>query len=67
MLLGYDTVFKARTQLKALHRSGNLVGYKSATFSLFKTVKVELNDALDGDATCGGAFRDASKTDDVGA
>ncbi len=65
MLLGYDSIFKARTQLKDYHHEGVVIAYRSEVFQLFKTVNVEFNDAVQ-DLDRGSAFRERSKTDDVG-
>ena len=65
-MLGYDIVYKPRTQLKDFHHEGVAIGYKNEKFQLFKTVKLELNNCLDEDTTYGLAFKDNCKTDDVG-
>lgn len=66
MLLGYDPVYKERTQLKDFHYEGIIVAYKSELFQLFKTVSIEFNEAIEESTLYGSAFRERSKTDDVG-
>lgn len=66
MLLGYDNVFKQRTQKRDSHTEGVVIAYKRELFQLFKTVSVELNNAADMDTEKGGTFREKCKTDDVG-
>lgn len=65
MLLGYDSIFKKRTELKDFRNEGVAIAYKSDLFQLFKTVNIEFNNAV-GDNDRGSVFRARSITDDVG-
>lgn len=66
MLLGYDSVYCQRTQVKNIHYEGVAICYKRELFQLFKTVSVDFNDSWDFDTTKGGSFQERCKTDDVG-
>jgi hypothetical protein len=64
-LLGYDTVYKQRTQNKSFHYEGVMVAFRRDVFQLFKSLPFELNDAVTNEDR-GRAFMERSKTDDVG-
>lgn len=65
MLLGFDTIFKQRTEVKGFHYEGVLIAFKRHVFKLFKTTTIEFNSAVNDDQR-GKQFRERSKTDDVG-
>eukprot|EP01036_Dinobryon_divergens_P025473 gene25472-34024_t len=65
MLLGYDSVFKKRTEVKDFRNEGVVIAYKSDLFQLFKTVTIEFNQAVQNNDR-GSVFRARSITDDVG-
>ena len=53
MLLGYDSVFKKRTEVKDFRNEGVVIAYKSDLFQLFKTVTIEFNQAVqNNDVSC---------------
>ena len=64
-LLGYDTIYKQRTQTKNFHYEGVLIAFRREVFQMFKSQPFELNGAVLNDDR-GRAFRERSKTDDVG-
>lgn len=64
MLLGYDSIFKQRTEIKDFRSEGVVIAYKNDLFQLFKTCTIELNEAVQ-DNERGSAFRARSITDDV--
>jgi len=66
MVLGYDSVFKKRTQKTELHYEGVAVAYKRDLFQLFKSVPINLNDAQHMDTGMGAGFASRLVTDDVG-
>jgi hypothetical protein len=66
MVLGYDSVFKKRTQKTELHYEGVAVAYKRDLFQLFKSVPINLNDAQHIDTGMGAGFASRLVTDDVG-
>lgn len=63
--LGYDTIYKQRTQTKNFHYEGVLIAFRRDVFQMFKSQPFELNNAVLNDDR-GRAFRERSKTDDVG-
>ncbi|RYH13745.1 hypothetical protein EON65_34920 [archaeon] len=65
MLLGYDAVYKKRTQEKNMHDEGVAIAVRRSRFRIMKTVFVEFNQAVQDDKK-GSVFRDRCKTDDVG-
>mmetsp|Transcript_536 Transcript_536/g.901 ORF Transcript_536/g.901 Transcript_536/m.901 type:complete len:815 (-) Transcript_536:65-2509(-) len=65
MLLGYDTVYKQRTEIKDFRSEGVAIAYKSDKFQLFKTVNIEFNQSVQ-DNERGSIFIARSITDDVG-
>ena len=64
MLLGYDSVFKRKTEFKDLHEEGVVVCYKRDFFQLFKSVEIDFNDVADEDEMPA-ALRDRVINDDV--
>ena len=53
MLLGYDSVFQKRTEVKDFRSEGVVIAYKSDLFQLFKTVTIEFNQAVqNNDVSC---------------
>jgi len=46
MLLGYDSVFKKRTEVKDFRSEGVVIAYKNDLFQLFKTVPIEFNQSV---------------------
>jgi hypothetical protein len=64
-LLGYDTVYKQRTQTKNFHYEGVMIAFRRDVFQLFKSFPFELNNAVMNEDR-GRAFMERSKTDDVG-
>ena len=64
-LLGYDTVYKQRTQTKNFHYEGVLIAFKRDVFQMFKSITFELNNAVMNEDR-GRSFMERSKTDDVG-
>jgi hypothetical protein len=46
MLLGYDSVFKKRTEVKDFRSEGVIIAYKNDLFQLFKTVPIEFNQSV---------------------
>eukprot|EP01038_Epipyxis_sp_PR26KG_P004561 gene4561-6433_t len=70
-ILGYDSVYKNRTCLKDTHNEGVFIAYKRDLFQLFKTIKIEFNDASNESNSKSGdlyssVFKERMKTDDVG-
>lgn len=65
MTLGYDCIFKKRTETKESHDEGVVVGYKRDRFQLFKSIPINFNHAADGEIERGGVYREKCKTDDV--
>ena len=65
-LLGYDTVFKQRTEVKNSHEEGVVIAFKRNLFQLFKTIPIELNDALEELDEDDSDLRMRITTDDVG-
>jgi len=63
-LLDYDTVYKKRTQKNGFHYEGVLIAFRREMFQLFKSLSLELNDAVQDDEQ-GRSFRDRCVTDDV--
>jgi hypothetical protein len=63
--MGYDTVYKQRTQLKNFYYEGVLIAFRRDLFQLFKSKTFELNNAVLNEDR-GRAFKEKSKTDDVG-
>lgn len=63
MNLGYDSIFKLKTQLKDFHNEGVLIAYRRNAFQLFKSITLELNDAIGNER--GSQFKERCKTDDV--
>lgn len=43
--LGYDSIFKQKTEILGIHLDGVCVAYKRNLFQLFKTSTIEFNDA----------------------
>jgi hypothetical protein len=64
-MMGYDTVYKQRTQTKSFHYEGVLIAFRRDVFQLFKSQPFELNNAVMNEDR-GRAFMERSKTDDVG-
>jgi hypothetical protein len=64
MLLGYDVLYKKRTQVKEYRSEGVLIGFKRNRFQLIRSVEVELNDAVK-DTSQGTNFRERCQSDDV--
>lgn len=65
MSMGYDMVFKRRTQVKEYCNEGVLTAFRRDRFQLFRTVEIEFNDAVTDDSQ-GTTFRERCQTDDVG-
>lgn len=65
MVLGYDSVFKKRTQTRDQHYEGVAIAYKRDLFQLFKSVPVNLNDAHTMDTGMGSGMSERLVTDDV--
>jgi hypothetical protein len=60
--LGYDAVWKQRTQEEFEHRDGVIVAYKRELFQLYKTLPIELNRSADDKPA---NIRKQCRTDDV--
>ena len=67
MLIGYDSVYKKRTQKLDAHYEGVLVAYKRDKLQLFKSVALDLNKAKKfcNSSEMGSAFKERLLTDDV--
>lgn len=65
MGMGYDMVFKQRTQEKEYRNEGVLIAFKRDRFQLCRTVALEMNNAILDDSK-GSTFRERCRTDDVG-
>ena len=65
MLLGYDSVFKQRTQTKDTYDEGCVVAYKRSKYQLFKTVNLEFNDSAHGELNMKTTMKEKCRTDDV--
>jgi len=66
MLIGYDSVYKKRTQKREAHYEGVLVAYKRNGFQLFRSVALDLNRTKEiNTSEMGAAFKDRLMTDDV--
>jgi hypothetical protein len=66
MLLGYDSVFKMKTQTRDTFEEGCVIAYKRNKYQLFKTVAVEFNHSIDEEVGLKTTFIEKCKTDDVG-
>lgn len=64
MLLGYDAIYKQRTQEKDFHYEGIAIAFKNERFQLFRSVEVEFNKSIQEESK-GSSFRDRCATDDV--
>lgn len=65
MNLGYDTLYKQRTQEKDYNYDGILIATRRERIQVFKSLSVEFNQAVKDDSR-GSAFRERCRTDDVG-
>jgi hypothetical protein len=70
MLLGYDSIYKQRTQINDFHSEGVAIAFKNDVFQLFKTHFVEFNntfvDNILDRSNIDSILLSRSKTDDVG-
>ena len=66
MMMGYDTCFKKRTEVRGRHEEGVAIAYKRDLFQLFKTDDVNLNDVAEHKkASISVDLRDRCINDDV--
>ncbi len=65
MGMGYDCVYKCRTQEKDFHYDGILIATKRGCLQVYKSEYLEFNNALTDDSK-GSIFRERCKSDDVG-
>jgi mRNA deadenylase 3'-5' endonuclease subunit Ccr4 len=63
-LLGYDTVYQQRTEIRGSHDEGVIIAYKRSLFQLYKSIPVELNNSADRIDDLN--LKDRVVTDDVG-
>lgn len=62
--IGYDCVYRCRTQEKDFHYDGILIALKRGRFQVYKSEFVDFNNALTDDSK-GSVFKERCKTDDV--
>ncbi len=66
MLIGYDSVYKKRTQMFESHYEGVLIAYRRNAFQMFRSIALELNKATQiNTSEMGAAFKQRLITDDV--
>lgn len=63
---GYDSLFKKKTSKKRLDQEGNLIAYKRSKYQLFKSLEVELNEAIHLPVNLSTVEQEQIITDDVG-
>ena len=66
MLIGYDSIYKLKTDLKGTNEEGVIIAYRRELFQLFKTIEVEFNLAAELHPERGTVFKDRCLSDDVG-